>query len=85
VPRPSIAPLSAALGVALLALSLVFGIAMALAAIVPLLVGSRAWPCVMAEYGQSTRPTEPRLLEPAPQMTATRHHAPVASIPRMNG
>jgi hypothetical protein len=43
LPRPTIAPISAGLGVALLALGLVFGIWMALAAIVPLVVAMRAW------------------------------------------
>src|SRR5689334_16184265 len=38
LPRPSMAPLAGALGIALLALSLVFGLAMALAAIIPLVV-----------------------------------------------
>src|SRR4051794_12472466 len=37
LPRPSLGPLSAAVGVALVALSLVFGIWMAVAGIVPLL------------------------------------------------
>jgi cytochrome c oxidase subunit IV len=43
LPRPSLAPLTAALGVALMALALVFGIWMALAGLVPALVGLRGW------------------------------------------
>ena len=51
LPRPTMAPISGALGVALLALALVFGIWMAVAAIVPLLVGLRLWlRDVMAEF-----------------------------------
>ena len=51
LPRPSLGPVSAALGVALVALSLVFGIWMAVAGMVPLLVGLRLWlRDVMAEF-----------------------------------
>ena len=51
LPRPSTAPISGALGIALLGLSLVFGIWMAVAAVVPLLVGLRLWlRDVMAEF-----------------------------------
>jgi len=51
LPRPSLGPLAGALGVALVALSLVFGIWMAVAGIVPALVGLRLWlRDVMAEY-----------------------------------
>jgi hypothetical protein len=51
LPRPTLAPLAGAVGIALLALSLVFGIWMALAAIVPLLAGLRLWlRDVMAEF-----------------------------------
>jgi hypothetical protein len=51
LPRPSLGPLTLAVGVALLALALVFGIWMAVAAIVPLLVGARLWlRDAMAEY-----------------------------------
>jgi uncharacterized membrane protein YedE/YeeE len=51
LPRPSMAPLTAALGVALVALSLVFGIWMAVAGILPLLVALRLWlRDVMAEF-----------------------------------
>jgi len=51
LPRPTIAPIAGALGLALLSLALVFGIWMAVAAIVPLLVGLRYWlRDVMAEY-----------------------------------
>lgn len=51
LPRPSLGPVSLALGLALVALSLVFGIWMAVAAIVPLLAGARLWlRDAMAEY-----------------------------------
>ena len=51
LPRPTMAPISAGLGICLLALALVFGIWMALAAIVPLVVAVRSWlRDVMAEY-----------------------------------
>ncbi len=56
LPRPTLAPLSGAVGIALLSLSLVFGIWMALAAIVPLLAGLRGWlRDVMAEYDAVAR------------------------------
>jgi hypothetical protein len=46
-----LAPLSGALGIVLLALTLVFGIWMAVASIVPLLIGLRLWlRDVMAEF-----------------------------------
>jgi hypothetical protein len=51
LPRPSLGPMAAALGVALLALSFVFGVWMAVAAIVPLVAGARLWlRDAMAEY-----------------------------------
>jgi hypothetical protein len=51
LPRPSMGPLLGALGICLIALSLVFGIWMAVAGIVPALVGLRLWlRDAMAEY-----------------------------------
>ena len=51
LPRPTLAPIAGALGLSLLALSLVFGVWMALASIVPLLAGVRLWlRDVMAEF-----------------------------------
>jgi len=43
LPRPTFAPITAALGVVLIALGLVFGIWMALFGVIPLLVGLRLW------------------------------------------